>query len=156
MTTVNVHSDNSKVTVIENAVQIRRSPTEDEIADGVEPNATVVGYLDADGKAIWTGFESAQEPTKPDSRRVNVFGSLTERTIKAALDAKGKGKTGKTLNDGAGLFLRVQSGRRPQWIFRYNSPDSGKRKDMSIGSYPTIGIVAARKLAQTERDKLAR
>ncbi|AEP29728.1 integrase domain-containing protein [Brumicola nitratireducens] len=48
------------------------------------------------------------------------------------------------LSDGRGLHLRVRAGGTKDWIFRYQVPFSGTRKDMSFGIYPTVGLADAR------------
>ena len=64
MTKFNISGGENRTMVVENAVPVRRAPTETEILDGMEPNATVVGFVDAEGKVTWTGIESAPEPPK--------------------------------------------------------------------------------------------
>lgn len=51
--------------------------------------------------------------------------------------------------DGGGLYLRVRDGRRKTWVFRY------KRRDMGLGAYPAVPLVAARHLAAAAREQLA-
>lgn len=55
-----------------------------------------------------------------------------------------------------GLFLRA--GSRPgrgNFILRFVSPETRKRRDMGLGSYPDLGLQAARKLALEAREALA-
>ena len=150
-TKINVN-EGGKVTIIENAVQVSRAPTETEILDGMEPDATVIGVVDAEGKVTWTGIESAPQP-KPKGSAAHVFGKLTEGAIKTAI--KGSANKGKVVSDGAGLYLRIfpAGARKPQWLYKYTA-NSG-RKSITLGSYPAVSLDTARKLAQAERDRLA-
>jgi integrase len=53
------------------------------------------------------------------------------------------------LHDGAGLYLRVAPSGAKAWVFRYQL--GGKRRDMGIGSYPTISLADARQRAAEHR-----
>jgi integrase len=55
-------------------------------------------------------------------------------------------KSGK-LTDGGGLEYHANEGRRGKWIFRYSF--AGRRREMGLGSYPTVSLIEARK----ERDR---
>ncbi len=74
---------------------------------------------------------------------------LTDSKIRAA---KPKAKR-YTLHDGAGLFLAVEPWGRKYWLLRYTL--NGKTRRMSLGTYPAVGLAAARDLAAKERAKLA-
>lgn len=52
------------------------------------------------------------------------------------------------LQDGAGLFL-IKKGESGRWIYRYQMHK--RRRDMGLGSFPTVGLSAAR----AERDRWA-
>ncbi len=55
---------------------------------------------------------------------------------------------------GAYLFPGAIAGQG-KWIFRFVSPVSGKRRDMGLGSYPTVGIADARKAVFAAREMIA-
>lgn len=67
--------------------------------------------------------------------------ALTDMQIKKAT-AKEKEYT---LKDGEGLFLAIYPDGRKQWIFRYTSPATKKRRKPSLGMYPKISLLSARK-----------
>ena len=50
------------------------------------------------------------------------------------------------LIDGEGLMLRVKPTGTKSWLFNYYHPITKKRKNYSIGLYPTITIIDARKI----------
>ena len=55
-----------------------------------------------------------------------------------------------------GLYLRSGSNiGTGKFILRFVSPASGKRRDMGLGSYPSIGLAEARRLAGVARVKIA-
>lgn len=54
------------------------------------------------------------------------------------------------------LYLHVRNSGRPSWVFRYVSPHSGKRRDMSLGSFPLIGLAQARQELSRWRGVLLR
>lgn len=72
---------------------------------------------------------------------------LTIKQIDAA-------KPGKTLADGRGLSLVVDTGGNKRWVFRYTRPD-GRRNWIGLGSYPETSLPVARALAQNQRETLA-
>lgn len=73
---------------------------------------------------------------------------LNDAKIKAA-----KAKTTRyTLHDAEGLFLAVEPWGRKYWLLRYTL--DGKTRRMSLGTYPAVGLAAARNLAAKERAKL--
>jgi integrase len=62
-------------------------------------------------------------------------------------------------SDGAGLYLKVTPAGTKSWVFRYEPLDKredGKRptpKDLGLGPYPSIGLAAARDIAEEMRKK---
>jgi hypothetical protein len=56
------------------------------------------------------------------------------------------------LADGNGLALRVQPNGTKAWLFRYRRPGTGKENFLSLGPYPDITLVDARRLAITARN----
>lgn len=65
---------------------------------------------------------------------------LTERQVATALIFAGE----KFLNDGGGLYLRLRPGKK-DWVFRYQL--AGIRQKTGLGSYPVVGLKAAREKA---------
>ncbi len=64
-------------------------------------------------------------------------------------------KPGDTLSDGKGLHLLVDAQGNKRWVLRYVRPD-GRRNSIGLGSYSkSVGLAAARTLAQKARDLLA-
>jgi integrase len=55
--------------------------------------------------------------------------------------------------DGAGLYFRVEGGEKAYWVYRYQSPN-GKRRVMSLGPYPEVGLAEARARHADERAKV--
>lgn len=51
-----------------------------------------------------------------------------------------------------GLHIWVKPNNRKYWIFRFSH--AGKQHNISLGSFPTLGIAEARLKAQIERDRL--
>lgn len=72
--------------------------------------------------------------------------------------ARQAGPGGSALAAGGvpGLFLHPAAVRGSgKWILRFVSPVTGKRRDLGLGSYPEIGIAAARRLAMDARSLIA-
>jgi integrase len=84
-------------------------------------------------------------------KRGDKPGALTEQDAISAPLAN-LGKTRK-LNDGGGLFLLITDSAKG-WRFRYKR--AGKDAMLSLGVFPSVGLVEARRLAQEQRDLLAR
>ena len=64
----------------------------------------------------------------------------------------------KPLSDGrvAGLYLYPSpTAGAAKWIFRYVSPENGKRRDMGLGSYPAVSLFEARSRAMDARSGVA-
>jgi len=56
----------------------------------------------------------------------------------------------------SGLFLFPSSrSGQGKWILRFVSPVTGKRRDMGLGTYPALGIAAARKAAIEAHELIA-
>ncbi|MEX0408003.1 integrase arm-type DNA-binding domain-containing protein [Aquibium sp. LZ166] len=70
---------------------------------------------------------------------------LTDKQVRAA-------KTGLH-GDGSGLFLRVQGDAR-SWVFIYQREK--RRRNMGLGSYPTVSLALAREFASVAREQIAR
>jgi integrase len=77
---------------------------------------------------------------------------LTDKEVAAA-------KPGTNMRDGGGLFLRVNPKGGKSWVFRYTSPagdKAGKAREMGLGSYPAVGLAAARVAATAARGAVDR
>ena len=77
---------------------------------------------------------------------------LTDVAVKAA-------KSGTTLRDGGGLFLRVSAKGSKSWVYRYTSPAGdmvGKQREMGLGVYPAVSLAAARDAATEARTVVIR
>ena len=75
---------------------------------------------------------------------------LTEARIRKLIADK---KVGYHL-DGAGLYLQISQYLHRNWIFRYAL--NGRVRDMGLGSYPTVPLSMARKLALEQREHIIR
>ena len=65
---------------------------------------------------------------------------------------------GKPIADGTISGLRLEPGSakaQGKWILRFVSPVTGKRRDMGLGVYPTVGIAAARAEGLAARQSIA-
>jgi integrase len=74
------------------------------------------------------------------------MGRLTDRAVKTI----GAGRHG----DGDGLQLVVSESGRRKWVMRYQL--NGVRRDMGLGSYPSVGLSDARIAAADARKLIAR
>ncbi|MBW8190652.1 tyrosine-type recombinase/integrase [Neiella marina] len=59
------------------------------------------------------------------------------------------------LADGGGLQLRVRPSGVKSWLFNYTKPLTNKRTNLSLGTYPEIGLAKARELRHEARTLLA-
>lgn len=73
------------------------------------------------------------------------MGKLTDRAAKSAAPGK--------YGDGDGLFLVVSAAGSRKWVLRYQL--NGVRRDMGLGSYPDVGLAAARAAALRARGLIA-
>lgn len=67
-------------------------------------------------------------------------------------NATSQSKAIRKLADGGGLYLWVYADGRKYWRLRYWM--SGKEKSLSLGVYPDVGLKAARKKRDAEREHL--
>jgi integrase len=58
------------------------------------------------------------------------------------------------LNDGGGLYLFIRSYGAKQWIFRYSSPITNKRRKQSLGTLSDVSLKEARRLSSEKRGLL--
>lgn len=82
-------------------------------------------------------------------KRLNLLSDVQVRTA----------KPGANLNDGGGLFLRVSPAGGKTWTFRYTAPAgerAGKQRELGLGVYPLVSLVAARAGAADARAAVAR
>lgn len=63
------------------------------------------------------------------------------------------GAKDKRLNDGGGLYLLIKPNGAMWWRFDYSI--HGKRKTLSVGVYPTIGLADARRKVEEARTSVA-
>jgi integrase len=80
------------------------------------------------------------------ARKVN---KLTDLKVKRA-------KTPGYLADGAGLFLQVSPSLSKSWVLRYQSPITGKAREMGLGSIHTWSLAEARQRAREARQQVDR
>lgn len=76
---------------------------------------------------------------------------LSDTEIKAA---KAKDKD-YVLSDGDGLQLRVRKNGSKLWNFNYRHPQSKKRINMGLGTYPDLPLASARKKSMSARELVA-
>ena len=76
---------------------------------------------------------------------------LTDTGIRSA---KPSAKASK-LRDGGGLYLLVNTDGSRWWRFDYRRPITGTRNTLSLGTYPEVGLAAARAKRVEVRQKLA-
>jgi hypothetical protein len=57
------------------------------------------------------------------------------------------------LSDSQGLSLRIRPNRAKTWLLRYRRPSAGKENFLSLGPYPDISLIEARRRAATARDR---
>jgi integrase len=62
-------------------------------------------------------------------------------------------KSSARLADGGGLYLYVSGKGTKSWVFRFNW--HGKRKEMGLGSFLTLGLAEAREAAENARKRVA-
>jgi integrase len=60
-----------------------------------------------------------------------------------------------TLPDGDGLSLLIKTNGTKLWEFRYTSPTTLKRRKSSLGKYPDVPLIMARKKAENFRELIA-
>jgi integrase len=58
-------------------------------------------------------------------------------------------------SDGGGLYLSVATAGTKSWVFMWTPPGAKKRKEMGLGSYPTVSLQKARARAVGCREAVA-
>jgi hypothetical protein len=53
------------------------------------------------------------------------------------------------LSDGQGLSLRIRPNGAKTWLLRYRRPGTGKENFLSLGPYPDVSLIEARRRAGT-------
>jgi hypothetical protein len=76
---------------------------------------------------------------------------LSDTEIKAS---KAKDKD-YVLSDGDGLQLRVRKNGSKLWNFNYRHPQTKKRINMGLGTYPELSLGNARKTSMSARELVA-
>jgi integrase len=71
-----------------------------------------------------------------------VLGKLNNRKIANLLKQNIIG----LVNDGDGLYLNISSAGHCSWVLRYTSSTLKKKRNMGLGSYPSVSILEARNL----------
>ncbi|MGF1711158.1 integrase domain-containing protein [Vibrio kagoshimensis] len=73
---------------------------------------------------------------------------LTDKKVKSIkpLDKE------QLFSDGQGLQLRIMPNGTKSWRFVYKSPATGKRTNLTLGTYPTLSIANARKKTESYRE----
>jgi integrase len=61
-----------------------------------------------------------------------------------------------SLSDGEGLSLVIKPNGSKLWLFRYTRPIVQKRANLSLGAYPDLSLLDARKLRLNARELLAK
>lgn len=74
------------------------------------------------------------------------MGGLTDRAVRSAPAGRH--------TDGDGLLLVVSPAGRRKWVLRYQV--AGKRRDMGLGTYPSVPLADARSAAAEARKQIAR
>lgn len=91
------------------------------------------------------------DTAKTDTAMPTIVKPLTDTAIRSA---KPGAKVGK-LRDGGGLYLLVTTDGSRLWRFDYRRPVTGKRNTLGVGSYPEVGLAAARARRDDVRRQLA-
>ena len=71
------------------------------------------------------------------------------------LKAKNIKSGDRNIPDGTVVGLRLEASKakgQGKWILRYVSPETTRRRDMGLGTYPTVSITEARKAASKARE----
>jgi len=78
-----------------------------------------------------------------------VMGKITDLQLRNWI------KAGKALakSDGDGLTFTLSPAGTAAWVLRYSF--GGKKKELSLGRYPSIDLETARRLAEIERARIA-
>ncbi|RZF31320.1 DUF4102 domain-containing protein [Paraburkholderia sp. UYCP14C] len=80
---------------------------------------------------------------EPVQRRINYTSDAKNYTLSVAkVDALQPKEKPYKVADGCGLFLRVSASGSKTWCYGYNF--EGKRKEVTFGQYPYVGVEEAR------------
>jgi hypothetical protein len=80
--------------------------------------------------------------------------TITPLTNTQVEKAKPKDKE-YSLSDGQGLMLRIKPSGIKSWLFNYYHPITKKRKNQTLGQYPSISLANARKKRAVAKELLA-
>jgi len=87
------------------------------------------------------------------ARKFELAGKLDELLIATAIaNAREQQKTLR-LEDGEGLRL-VVTPTSARWVFRFVSESTGTRREMGLGSYPSVGLLEARESKKYRRGQI--
>ena len=56
--------------------------------------------------------------------------------------------------DGGGLYLSIDAGDRKRWVFLFRDRDTGRLREMGLGSAGQVSLALAREKAQAARGQL--
>ena len=76
-----------------------------------------------------------------------------EAAIKRGIEKAAEKKTRVKINDGDNLMLIVRPAGGASWVLEYRI--AGKRKNFTLGAWPTVGLKLARELAERARVQVA-
>lgn len=82
-----------------------------------------------------------------------TFGIPGDRSIQALKPTDPR----KQWTDGAGLYLKLLwgEGQAHSWRFDFTSPETGKRRTLTLGAFPAMGVKGAREAAAAARKLIA-
>lgn len=83
---------------------------------------------------------------------VHIMGKGIEKLT--TLEVK-KASAAGYYGDGGGLWLQVSSSGSKSWVFRFTSPQTGKTREMGLGSFRTFTLAEARSKARECRQIVA-
>jgi hypothetical protein len=76
---------------------------------------------------------------------------LTDLQLKSLIKA---GKPINGISDGDGLTFTLSAKGHAAWVLRYTL--NGKKKELTLGKYPDLPLIEARKMAGAERTRIAK
>jgi len=119
---------------------------------GIHENPVVSGDIRPVWRYSWRYAGSRKvDIAKTDTAMPTIVKPLTDTAIRSA---KPGAKVGK-LRDGGGLYLLVTTDGSRLWRFDYRRPVTGKRNTLGVGTYPEVGLAAARARRDDVRRQLA-
>lgn len=95
----------------------------------------------------WQKWWVARKSGYPETG--GIMGKLTDKKLQALVKAGGP----LSVTDGDGLTFTLSASGTAAWVLRYRI--NGKRKELSLGRYPTLSLADARTEATKARGKVA-